>query len=221
MAVERYPLAWPVGWRRTPTLARVRAKFGKGERVYSNYTRPDGSRASYLAKRDLSVYDAIKRLQAELDRLNASYVTLSTNVELRLDGWPRSDRRAPADPGVAVYFTLRGKERCLACDAFDTVAGNIAALAAHIEALRAIDRYKVGSVDQAFAGYVATLPSAAHEWRQVFGFDSTWQGPIAISMVEERFRMMAREAHPDAGGSHEQMVRLTTALAAARKELGG
>jgi hypothetical protein len=34
------------------------------------------------------------------------------------------------------------------------VADNIAAIAAHIDAIRRQDRYGVGTLDQAFAGYV-------------------------------------------------------------------
>ena len=61
----------------------------------------------------------------------------------------------PDDPGVAVYFQLHDKERVLACDKWDTVADNIAAIAAHIDGIRRQDRYGVGTIDQAFAGYSA------------------------------------------------------------------
>mgnify|MGYP000712282402 CR=1 FL=1 len=139
----RYPLTWPAGWKRTPTAQRARARFRSG-------------------RTELSIYEATQRLQGELERLERGIggVVLSTNVETRLDGMPRSDRRAPADPGAAVYFRLKGQPRCLACDKWDRVADNIAAIAAHIEAIRAVDRYGVGTLDQAFAGYAA-LPAPA------------------------------------------------------------
>lgn len=116
----RYPLTWPTGWKRTPTHARRRAAFRHN-------------------RTELSIYQATSRLQDELGRLGTQSEILSTNVETRLDGTPRSDRKAPIDPGVAVYFTLKGQPRCLACDKWDRVADNIAAIAAHIEAIRAVD----------------------------------------------------------------------------------
>src|SRR5690606_37528542 len=113
------------------------------------------------------IADANQRLQAELDRLRAKSVILSTNVELRLDGMPRSDRSPPADPGVALYLRLNGRDTVLACDKWDRVADNIVAIAKHIEALRGQDRWGVGTLEQAFAGYQA-LP-APEQWWQVLG----------------------------------------------------
>jgi hypothetical protein len=129
--VTAYPLHWP-RWVK-------RASFRTAPRFTS-----DG--------KPITVTVARERLQAELDRLGAKNAVLSTNMELRLDGRPRSDRRAPDDPGVAVYFHLGKKSMCMPCDKWDTVAGNIAAIAGHIDALRRIERYGVQSIEQAFAG---------------------------------------------------------------------
>jgi len=146
--VQRFPLQWPVGWKRTPAGDRKPARFGVRRR------------------------DALARLQSELRMLGAAAEVLSTNVVLRLDGLPRSGQAAPSDPGAAVYFTLKGKPRCLACDRWTRVADNIAAIAAHVEAIRAVDRYGVGTMDQAFAGY-AQLQAGPDDWRSVLG---TWPG---------------------------------------------
>ncbi|MGH7730015.1 MAG: J domain-containing protein, partial [Candidatus Eiseniibacteriota bacterium] len=160
---QRYPLAWPAGWRRTPALQRQRAQFGTVQRQ----RMPDGV-SRYAGKRRLSVGDATARLAAELHRLGARDELLSTNLRLRLDGLPRSDTGEPVDPGAAVYFRLKGAPRCLACDRWARVADNVAALAHHIEALRAIERYGVGTTEQAFAGYAALAPST-DEWWLVLG----------------------------------------------------
>jgi hypothetical protein len=131
---QRFPLSWPLGWARTPRHQRRRASF-------RSHQRP------------LSVAEALDRLIREVDRLGARDELLSTNVELRLDGLPRSTQGEPTDPGAAIYFRLKGQPRCLACDKWDRVADNIAAIAQHIDALRRIDRYGVGTLQQAFAGY--------------------------------------------------------------------
>jgi hypothetical protein len=115
--------------------------------------------------KSVTIAVARERLQREIDLLGGADAILSTNVELRLDGRPRSDRAEPPDAGVAFYFRLNGKPIVLACDKWDRVADNITAIAKHIEAMRGMDRWGVGNKAQAFAGYEA-LP-APEQWWQV------------------------------------------------------
>lgn len=208
----RYPLTWPANWKRTPAHQRSRATFSRGS-VQRDAT---GARLP-STKRQLTVADAIQRLSGELARLGATHEVLSTNVQTRLDGLPRSGQSEPTDPGAAVYFRLKGQARCLACDRWQRVADNIAAIAQHIDALRRIDRYGVGTLEQAFAGYAALPPQASHDWRIVLGFAAG--AAITRAMVDDAFRTRARSAHPDTGGSHDAMARLSEARAAAYAEL--
>ena len=81
--IAAYPLAWPAGWPRTSARSDARfSKYGKS----------------------LSVYDGVTRVLKELESLGIKRddMVISTNVETRMDGFPRSDRGNPADPGVAV-----------------------------------------------------------------------------------------------------------------------
>jgi len=192
---QRFPLTWPAGWRRTSPGARRRAAF-----------RSRGS--------NLTVAGAVDRLARELRLLHARDEILSTNVRLGLRGLPLSDGSSPTDTGAAVYFKLKGQPRCLACDRWDRVADNIAALAQHIDALRRIERYGVGTIEQAFAGYAA-LPASAVDWWIVLGI----KPDATLAEVEAAFTALAREHHPDRGGRHEDMARLTEARAIARKVL--
>jgi hypothetical protein len=198
-AITRYPLAWPVGWRRTPAIARVAAPFRRG-----------GVR--------LAVPDALTRLDVELGRLGARAPTLSTNVNLRLDGRIRGDE-TPADPGVAVYFAFKGKAIALAADRFLRVADNVAAIAGHIEAIRRIERYGIGTIEQAMAGYRALPADTAADWRAVFGFAPT--AALTLADVDAAYRTAARRLHPDAGGSDVGMAHINRAREYARQELNG
>lgn len=196
-SVKRFPLEWPIGWKRTKSHSRRLGKFKSGGKW-------------------ISVVDATARLERELDKLGAKNATLSTNVTLRLDGRPRSDER-PADPGAAIYFSFRGKATVLACDSYTEVADNIAALAAHLEALRAIERYGVGTIEQALAGYKALPADTAADWRAVFGFpaDST----PTLDQVDQKFKAAAKERHPDVGGTEIEMSHLNRARDYAVMEL--
>lgn len=194
MTPAAFPLSWPLGRPRTPAASRRRAAFNK---------RIDNGR--YPETRPLTVAEAFQRLQNELDLLPAFSVILSTNVELRLDGLPRSDRSPPADVGAALYFKFRGKDTVLACDRWDRVADNIVAIAKHIEALRGQDRWGVGTLEQAFAGYQA-LP-APEQWWQVLGVSEH----ASAEEIKAAYRKLAATAHPDAGGSDAMMARLNTA----------
>lgn len=203
MDASRYPLTWPAGWPRSTT--RKRAQFG---------TKRPGD-----YKRDMTVATACQRLMTELRRLGVleGDAILSTNIRTRLDGWPVASAAEPVDPGAAVYFVLFEQERVLACDRWTRVADNITAIAAHIQAIRAIERYGVGSLEQAFAGYTS-LPAKGGTWRATLGF-----GPDdrpAVEEIDRAFRDRARTLHPDApGGSHDAMAALTAAKADAYREI--
>lgn len=203
-----YPLQWPQGRPRKPAGSRKRASFGK---------KINNGQHQYL-----TVADALERLQDELDRIGARYPVISTNLEPRLDGRPRSGQAEPKDgPGVALYFDLAGKPHCMPCDTYDRVADNIAAIAKHIEATRAIERYGVATMSEMFAGFTALpAPGAKRTWRQVFGFGPS--EPISAAYLNDRFRAKSKGAHPDAqGGSVEAMAELNQARAEALKEIGG
>jgi hypothetical protein len=190
-----YPLQWPAGRQR-----RAARKDGRFRKYHE----------------EITVARALARLQAELDLIGARYPVVSSNLETRLDGLPRSGQAEPRDPGVAVYFQLGGKPHCLPCDTYTKVAQNIAAVAAHIEATRAIERHGVASVAEMFAGFLAI---EHRNWRGVLGF----LGATAVNRenVERRFRELARAAHPDTGGNHNRMADLNWARDEALRELAG
>jgi DnaJ-domain-containing protein 1 len=107
---------------------------------------------------------------------------------------------------VAFYFELDGEPHVLACDRWATGPDNIAALAAHIEALRGQERWGVADIRQAFAGHVA-LP-APEQWWQVLGVT-----PDATpGQIDAAWRERMANAHPDrAGGSNNAAARLNHA----------
>jgi hypothetical protein len=193
----RFPLAWPHGWPRV--TQRIPARFtshGRG----------------------ITISAAIDRLEQELDRLRATEPLLSSNLKLSLSGVPYSGQAEPKDCAVAVYFKLKGRDRVLACDRYTSASGNIAAIAAHIDALRRIERYGVGTIEQAFAGYTALPPPGADNrppWREIFGIHPTAAiTPADINLV---YRARAKAA----ATNEAQLLTLNLARDAALQELTG
>lgn len=203
-AIQAYPLQWPAGWRRTERSQRERARFGKGERYY--YSSGTGS---YMRKKDLSIGDGVQRVLEELGRMGVDRddIVISTNVRTRLDGLPCSSAAAPEDPGAAVYWRRRKETRCMAIDRYDRVQDNLAAIAATLEAMRAIERHGGATIlDRAFEGFTA-LP-APESWWQILGLT----GPNATEAeIKAAHRKLISEHHPDAGGDTERAARINRA----------
>lgn len=205
---KAFPLSWPDGWKRAKV--RTEAAFGKTTAI-------EGGRS---ALKRLSVADSVQRLLAELKRMGVPdwNVIISTNVELRLDGMPRSDRE-PADPGVAVYWKQTPNSptmRCMAIDRYRRVADNLAAVAATLEAMRAIERHGGAEIlNRAFLGFAALPEKASQPWREVLGIEGT----PTLELIESRFRALVKVHHPDSGGNTDDFMKLQQAREAARMEL--
>jgi hypothetical protein len=206
VTADAYPLHWPHGWKRTDPHRRREAKFGRASRRYS-----DGS--GYVPGRALNVTEAVDRLCEELVRMAVDLrtVVISTNVEPTLR--PRSGQRKPDDPGAAVYWkdSFNGKPRAMAIDQYTRVEDNIAALAATIEAMRAIERHGGALiVERAFEGFIA-LPApggtVAREWWDVLGIPRT----ASRDEIRAAYRRLASDLHSDKGGNDAAMAELNVA----------
>ena len=210
---QAYPLAWPQGWPRTDWRKRQRANFSTQRGI-----RAPSAEGKYEAKpKPVTLAVAVQRLDYQLHALGAKLPVLSTDIELRMDGKPRADRRDPGDPGAACYFQLNGRPTVLACDRWQRVADNVAAIAQHIDALRRMDRYGVGSMERLFEGFAALPPPNHVDWRATLGIPAA--ETVTAELVQLRRRQLGMLHHPDHGGSVDNMARINAAADAALKEL--
>lgn len=189
--ISRFPLQWPAGWKRTPSFQQRMGTFSRHGSV-------------------LSVLDGCQRVIDALGRFGVAEmdIVISTNIRTRLDGLPRSDQGEPVDKGVAVYWrTKSGRQaKCMAIDRYERVADNLAAIAATLEAMRAIERHGGGAIlDRVFEGFTA-LP-APEQWFQVLGVPAQ----ASRDEIERAYRRLAMEHHPDRGGDAQQMARVNAA----------
>lgn len=226
MNESAYPLFWPKGKPRTPAnQRRGDAPFSVGESyTTSKKEYRDGQTQDVAVSRRRSkavgLPIAVDRLEDQLERLGAQAVVLSTNLELRLNGQPRAGQKDPADPGAAVWFNLGKKRMVLACDKWVRVADNIAALSAHIRAIRSVENFGVGTMEQAFEGYRTLEDWSGGEmpWKRVLGFGA--DSHPSLAEVESKYRTRMKEIHPDMSGqSGLQAAQLNNAIRQARAEL--
>lgn len=192
--IRAFPCAWPAGWPK---------QGGYKSTAFRSRGQP------------VTVYDGVQRVLYELSRLGVAKddVVISTNIPTRLDGLPRSDRGAAGGPEVAVYWVgAGGKRQVMAIDLYASTAGNLAAVAATLEAMRAIERHGGAQImERAFTGFTA-LP-APDSWREIL------LEPKDLAEARRTYRQLASSLHPDKGGSEHAMARLNAAWAKAQEEL--
>jgi len=212
---ERYPLSWPSDWKRTMPGHRRRAQFGKD----TTYKNPEGIK-TYGGKKQLSIAEAFDRIEYELERfgVDTQTVIVSTNLRLTMRGIPSGSQGEPSDPGVAIYWTRKKASQCMAIDAYTRVADNLAAVAATLSAMRAIERHGGAQIlERAFLGFAQLPESVGRTWREVLGFD--YSATPSRALIADHYRSRAAEAHPDGQGDHERMVELNNAKVQAYREI--
>lgn len=191
---KRYPLCWPESWPRTLTHKIKDSSF----RV------TPGS--------------AQNNLLAELRKLGARQIIISTNIKLRNDGLPYTSLRSPDDRGVAVYFKYKNRNMVFACDKYKIIGDNIHAIGKTIEALRGIERWGASDMlERAFTGF-ESLPGPDHviarSWRDVLDYYGD-----DLQEANKAYKIARAKAHTDRGGSTEQYYEVNRAWSDCENEL--
>lgn len=201
---EAYPLKWPEGWARTLPERRE---------PYSRFKTTFGA--------------AHTNLMDELRKLGARGVVVSSWLPLTSQGRPRADaaRMRIVDPGVAVYFTLRKRPMVMARDGYSNVHDNLHSIGHAIAHLRGLERHGGAMMmERAFSGFAA-LPAPGQErhWTEILGRPENWRElapETQRAWVEQRYRSLAIEKHPDRGGSDVEFMELSAAKNSALASVG-
>jgi hypothetical protein len=138
-------------------------------------------------------------------RVPVSSIVISSNVSL--------GESKPGDPGIAIWFIWDGAQMCVAVDRYATPAANLQAIYHVIEARRVELRHGTLSLVRAtFQGFKA-LPPPPH-WADVLqaGRDAS------VEVIERNYRRLAKDCHPDRGGSEAAMAELNAARDRALKD---
>lgn len=186
---QAYPLTWPDNWPRVKQPGRSQFK-------------------TTISGALINVQDSLRKFSADSGKKIENLV-ISSNVTL--------GEQRPADSGVAVYFTWDGMQTCIAVDRYAKVEENLQAIHHCIEAERTKLRHGgLNLVRAAFRGYAALPPPSSHQgpWWAVL---KCGRGD-PMESIEAQYKKLAKQAHPDAGGSEADMAALNKAIAEARKE---
>lgn len=197
MSAESYPLHWPAAYPRTERSKRKHPKF-----------RTDWGKA-------------LRGIHAELSRMKATDIVVSTNQPIRKDGMPYAAGRIIEDPGVAVYFKRKGKAVVISCDRWIRLEDNMHAVALTVEAMRGLERWGASDMlDRVFQGFTALPPPAGwvpeKPWWEILGVESDWPLPA----IEAIYKTKAKLEHPDRGGDPKRMNELNRAVEEARGAKG-
>jgi hypothetical protein len=174
----------------------------------TKYRESSRFRKKYAAVLDL--------LETELNAVSARDIVIQIDLgsaDIRNDGWPRSNAR-PTTPRVRLSFEIRlggvWKPINFEADLYHTWEENLQAIAATLEAQRAIRRWGTASVEQQFTGYAALPPPAGHVPEQmemtptqaanvIAKYSGFHQGTILADRQAclSAFRKAAAATHPD------------------------
>lgn len=184
--ITNYPLSYPAGQPRTPASQRKRAQFRVQRNRYG----------SFGASTKHTIAQSARELENEIRRMGGKDMIISSNLKVKANGLPYSNQPRIDDPGVAVYFSWHKRDLVFACDKWIDVEDNLWAIVKHIEALRGQERWGVGSLDQAFAGYMALPDPDAKKWWEVLNVSQTANN----EEIRRSYLNLVKQHHPDYGG---------------------
>jgi hypothetical protein len=177
--IEQFPLCWPLGYPRTLPSHRISSTFKQ------------------------SMERSQQFLRAEIQRLGAHSLVISTNIRVRGDGglYSADLARRIDDPGVAIYFTYKKQQISMCCDQYHRIWENLYALGKGIEAIRGIERWGISDfLNKAFAGFTALPETSSFNQKSIYEILGLNHRPESVEIVRRAYRDKVKIVHPDAEG---------------------
>lgn len=147
-------------------------------------------------------------LTYELGRLGARAVVVRlalSDRDIRRDGWPRANSR-PDHPGVVVEWQIGETWYFRANDKYDDWQDNIRGIVLTLKSLRDVERWGAVSGEQYEGMRLEIEPPGSEAGSSGSRALAVLERHAGLSLVEgldvkRLYKMAARKAHPDAGGS--------------------
>lgn len=150
-------------------------------------------------------------LTTELTWLGASTVVLETDHQagqISKAGTPFASARDPLFPGVRLSFTSAAGPLTFATDKHWGWRTNARAIGLGMKALRAVDRYGIGTGREQYTGWAQLTAGPSVAWSDSYALSVIVRhagGPDAVDLGDLRtaFRVARINTHPDRGGKAE------------------
>lgn len=136
--------------------------------------------------------DTLYLLTYEIERLGGHSPVIAAGFresDLRMDGLPRANARAPSHPGVEISFDSIYGRLTYSTDVCERWEHNVRSIALGLEALRAVDRFGISKRGQQYAGF-AQITS---------GGPDPARGKVLVERAGT-MRAALHASHPDQGG---------------------
>jgi len=173
-----------------------------------SFERSNPDRRSPNRNYGVSLHDAIEELDAEMDRLGVDDWRLDTAMrhQSRNPNYPYANQSEPNDPSVVLRWSMDGDQFAVACDAYSRVRDNLRTIGLYVREKRKMEQRPVTTGESEFAN--ARLPSGEEDAiavsspaHVVLGVDEN----ASADEIEAAYRERVKEAHPDNGGSSEEL----------------
>jgi hypothetical protein len=178
-------LDWPQGWERTPSHERERS---------SKFSATRG--------------DTTEALATEMDRLDVAQWRADTGsggTHTKSNGLPKHSAN-PSDPGFVLRWQKDGQDHAIACDAYDGLDANLRCVYLWVKDTRITGDRPVRTGSDQFAA--AKLPSGDEDAiaqrpppHEVLNVSPDAAGVV----VQTAYQEQVKQAHPDQGGSAEEL----------------
>jgi hypothetical protein len=165
-------------------------------------------------------HDTVDLLDHELRHLGATLLVIEadfTESDIGPDGMPLTGARQPIFPGVRLAFECRHGPLAYQTDICSFWQHNVFLIASGLEALRAVDRHGITSGAQQYLGFrtagpgPATPTSGKQHFPDALSALRWLRHPDVCGLrgaegaaIKSVLRLVARNTHPDHGGTREQ-----------------
>lgn len=174
--------------------------------------------------------EAFEKLDPELTFLQVRQATVQLALPRRKWSSTHPARLHLLHPGVILSFSSRSGAVALPCDQFTNWEDNLCALALMLARLRLAAGEPVSSPPHPTTPQpeikTPALPAQFHTCEEAAAFVAQYSD-LPLHRIHEEpdsfqraYRLAARHLHPDAGGRHEEFIRLQWAAALLREKHG-